>query len=107
MQANNVKQQQQQQPGAVHEYMGAGFRRAPARMQSCTACGVASRTRIRTWPNIFTWAACLALLILFWPLCWIPLVCDVFKQTDHFCQNCGTKVGEVHPFQDCCEKTRG
>lgn len=105
--APGTQQRQQQQQGDLQEIMGQGFRRAPCKMQSCTACGVSSRTRVRTWPNIFTWASCLALLILFWPICWIPLVCDVFKQTDHFCQNCGAKVGEVQPFQDCCEKTRG
>jgi hypothetical protein len=82
------------------------LRRAPIKMRSCPSCQQATRTRIRTWPNIFTWIACLILLILFWPICWIPLVCDIFKQTDHFCNTCGTKVGDVQPFTDCCEKRR-
>jgi hypothetical protein len=92
----------------AHETYMPFFGRSPTILGSCPNCGVAhSRTRTRTYPNIFTWIMCLVLLLLFWPLCWVPLVCDVFKQTDHFCNSCNTKVGEAHPFSNCCEKQRG
>ena len=108
---------QQQQPvmmnnqgnfrNARETYMPS-FRRSPTILGACPNCNAANiRTRIRTYPSIFTWIFCLVLLLLFWPLCWVPLVCDVFKQTDHFCTTCNTKVGETHPFSDCCEKQRG
>ena len=85
-----------------------GFRRAPTRMNICPSCQQQnSRTQTRTLPTLVTWVAAIALLIVFWPICWIPLVCDVFKQTDHYCSRCGTKVAEVTPFGDCCEKRRG
>ena len=85
-----------------------GFRRAPARMPLCPSCQQGMvRTQTRTHPTLVTWVAVVALLILFWPICWIPLVCDIFKQTDHYCSHCGVKVAEVTPFQDCCEKRRG
>ena len=92
----------------VQEMLLPGFRRAPARLQSCPSCRQqGTRTRTRTHPTIMTWVACFILVVLFWPICWIPLVTDSFKQTDHYCSSCGVKVGEVAPLQDCCEKRRG
>ena len=91
----------------VGEMLLPGFRRAPVRMECCPSCGQSTRTQTRTHPSLATWIGCIILLILFWPLCWIPLVCDVFKQTDHYCSSCGIKVAEVGPFHDCCEKRRG
>ncbi|KAI2507276.1 hypothetical protein MHU86_7112 [Fragilaria crotonensis] len=84
------------------------FRRAPTIMPSCPSCSkVMVRTKTRTQPSLGTWLAVIALLILFWPICWIPLVCDVFKRTDHYCSHCGVKVAEVKPFQDFFDKRRG
>lgn len=98
-------------PGAAQgnttELLPGNFRRAPVRMERCPSCSQSSRTKVRTFPHIATWVACIILLILFWPICWIPLICDIFKQTDHYCSTCGTKVAEVTPFSDCCEKRRG
>lgn len=84
-----------------------GIRRAPVVMASCPSCQSQSRTQTRTHPTLFTWIAVVLLVIVFWPLCWIPLVWDVFKQTDHYCSNCGSKVADVKPFDGFCEKRRG
>ncbi len=92
----------------THDIYTPPFYRHPVLLASCPNCKVMNaRTRIRTFPSIFTWIACLVMLLLFWPLCWVPLVCDVCKQTDHYCTRCNTKVGESQPFADCCEKHRG
>lgn len=92
----------------AREIYTPSFRRRPVVLGACPHCGTGNiRTHIRTFPSIFTWLACLVLLLLFWPLCWVPLVCDVCKQTDHYCNSCQAKVGETNPFSDCCEKHRG
>jgi hypothetical protein len=82
-------------------------RRIPIILRPCPHCQNTARTQTRTHPNCITWIAVITLLILFWPICWIPLVCDSWKQTDHYCSHCSVKVGEITPFQDCCEKRRG
>ena len=84
------------------------FRRQPVMLGICPHCGTGNIwTRTRTSPSIFTWIACVVLLLLFWPVCWVPLVCDVCKQTTHYCNSCQSKVGEMSPFSDCCVKHRG
>jgi hypothetical protein len=52
------------------------FGRKPCMMAACPHCGLESRTKIRTFPNLITWVMSILLLFLFWPLCWVPLVVD-------------------------------
>mmetsp|Transcript_32043 Transcript_32043/g.49003 ORF Transcript_32043/g.49003 Transcript_32043/m.49003 type:complete len:93 (+) Transcript_32043:295-573(+) len=85
---------------------GLTLKRRPVQLDSCPHCKQVSRTRIKTYPSFITWALCLALIFVFWPICWIPLVVDSAKQTDHFCVLCQAKIGGVRPLQDCCEKER-
>ncbi|CAJ1957502.1 unnamed protein product [Cylindrotheca closterium] len=73
---------------------------------TCSNCQQAGRTKVRTAPAWQTWAATGVGFLLFWPLCWLPLVMDSCKQSEHFCTNCGHKLGTVPPFQDCCVNTR-
>jgi len=60
------------------------------------------KTKTRTGPTFWTWLAVLALILIFWPLCWAPLVLDRCKQTEHFCPHCNHVIGTIEPFQDCC-----
>jgi hypothetical protein len=77
--------------------------RSPIHMTVCPNCSERNiRTRTRTYPNLLTWICVAIGAIVFCPLCWIPLVVDPLKQTDHYCQKCGEKVGEVGPLEDCC-----
>jgi hypothetical protein len=81
------------------------FTRRPHLLRQCPECQALNvRTRIRTYPTCTTWLVVIVLLIVFWPLCWIPLVMDRMKQTDHFCLVCGKMVGSVRPFDNCCVK---
>lgn len=83
------------------------FTRNPQVMSQCPECqAVNARTRIRTYPTCLTLCACIVLLFLFWPLCWLPLVLDSMKQTDHYCLVCDRRVGSLRPFQNFCVKTR-
>mmetsp|Transcript_9567 Transcript_9567/g.13527 ORF Transcript_9567/g.13527 Transcript_9567/m.13527 type:complete len:113 (+) Transcript_9567:226-564(+) len=99
-------QQVTQIPGPVSTAGVPFLRRKPVTLNMCPACGAQTTTRIRTWPNIMTWVAVASLLLLFWPLFWIPFVFDSCKQTDHFCMACDSKIGSAYPMQDCCEKHR-
>jgi hypothetical protein len=99
-------QQQQNPTEQVGFVSDPTMTRNPMMMRICPNCSQESRTRIRTFPTWQTWVASLVLFLAFWPVCWIPLVVDACKQTDHFCVLCGAHVGQVSAFQDCCVSTR-
>lgn len=80
--------------------------RFPMMMRECPSCNRESRTRVTTAPSCKTWIASGIMVCVFWPLCWIPLVTDQCKDTEHFCVSCGAKVGMVAAFQDCCVEHR-
>eukprot|EP00525_Craspedostauros_australis_P013016 CAMPEP_0198135106 /NCGR_PEP_ID=MMETSP1442-20131203/60419_1 /TAXON_ID= /ORGANISM="Craspedostauros australis, Strain CCMP3328" /LENGTH=155 /DNA_ID=CAMNT_0043796267 /DNA_START=114 /DNA_END=581 /DNA_ORIENTATION=+ len=79
--------------------------RTPMFLIRCPTCNRENvRTLTRTYPNAATWVFVGISAIVFTPLFWVPLVMDSMKQTDHFCQSCGGKVGTVKPMEDCCVK---
>jgi len=83
------------------------FTRYPMTDIACNNCNQqVVRSKVRTYPGWETWTAAGVGFLLFWPLCWLPLVTDSCKRSDHFCTNCGHKLGSVSPFQDCCVETR-
>jgi len=81
--------------------------RFPLIMSKCPYCNSESRTRVTTAPSWKTWAAGGCLFFVFWPLCWLPLVVDSCKTTEHFCVKCGVKVAKIDAFKDCCVEHRG
>jgi hypothetical protein len=80
--------------------------RVPMFINQCPNCRQESRTRISTYPTWQTWTASGVMLLVFWPICWVPLVLENCKQTDHYCVLCQTQVGKVDAFQDCCVTER-
>uniref|UniRef100_A0A7S2UEK6 LITAF domain-containing protein n=1 Tax=Attheya septentrionalis TaxID=420275 RepID=A0A7S2UEK6_9STRA len=78
------------------------FPRGPVQITSCPHCQYTSRTTVKTYPTYLTWLSSFFLVLVFWPLCWVPLVLEKAKQSDHFCAVCEEKVGEVKPYEDCC-----
>ena len=82
--------------------------RHPTVIPQCSHCHqINANTRTLTFPSIETWLLCGGILLVFWPACWVPLVMDTAKKTDHICINCNAVVGSVRPFSDCCVKDRG
>eukprot|EP00536_Pseudo-nitzschia_multiseries_P007307 jgi/Psemu1/304842/fgenesh1_kg.170_\ len=81
--------------------------RFPMMMQECPNCHRETRTRVLTKPSCKTWVASGIMVCVFWPLCWIPLVSDSCKETEHFCVSCGARVAKIDAFQDCCVEHRG
>mmetsp|Transcript_9318 Transcript_9318/g.14400 ORF Transcript_9318/g.14400 Transcript_9318/m.14400 type:complete len:129 (+) Transcript_9318:62-448(+) len=88
-------------PAAVN---GDGvFGRTPMVLSSCPKCKMShARTKTITRPSVVTWGLVVVGGLVFWPLCWIPLVLDAMKQTKHYCQQCNQLVGEVEALKDCC-----
>lgn len=79
--------------------------RHPTTLPSCPHClATHIMTRTSTYPSYETWLMCLGLLLVFWPVCWVPLVMDTAKRTDHTCSQCHGVLGTVKPMSDCCVK---
>ena len=98
----NATQQREQQE--TSEATG----RFPTTLNKCPACHTSQiTTRIRTYPSCVTWTVVAILFLVFWPVCWIPLVIDTCKSTDHYCTHCSNVVGKVEPLSDCCVKEMG
>ena len=76
--------------------------RNPTMLDSCPCCHEMSRTKVRSSPGLLTWLAALVILVLFWPLCWVPLVTTKCKKTEHICVKCNMIVGNVSPCEDLC-----
>ena len=76
--------------------------RRPIQLSECPNCRRNDvRTRTRTHASGATWA-CVAVGLFTVPLlCWIPLVVPPLKQTDHYCQQCGHRVGKVKFLESC------
>lgn len=91
---------------SMNQHADPSFTRFPMMDITCAQCHQVGRTKVRTAPAWQTWAATGVGFLLFWPLCWLPLVMDSCKKSEHFCTNCGHKLGTVAPFQDCCVNTR-
>ena len=80
----------------------------PTTISNCPHChSTQITTKIRTYPSCETWAMVVGLFLVFWPICWFPLVIDSCKMTDHYCTNCNENVGRVKPLSDCCVKEMG
>lgn len=81
------------------KYVDMGGNRQSVVLSFCPKC---HKEHVATRPNTkasgATWLGVVAGVIIFWPLCWLPLAVDDMKQTDHYCQNCNAKVGRVKAF---------
>jgi hypothetical protein len=75
--------------------------RTPVQLTMCPKCRRNQvRTTTRTHPSNVTWLLVGVTVCVFWPICWLPLVSDVCKQTDHYCQQCGEKVGKIKALEN-------
>merc|ERR1711920_881532 len=84
----------------------AGSRR-PVNLAFCPHCAREHvRTRTRTYPNFVTWTCVAVGAVIFFPICWVPLVVDKMKKTDHYCQNCGQKLGSIKPLEGLATNER-
>jgi hypothetical protein len=79
--------------------------RKPVTLTYCPKCAKHQvSTSTQTKATGTTWLCGGAGVIVFWPLALVPLVAKSMKETNHYCQNCRVKVGQVKPFQ---KKTPG
>lgn len=102
-----TQRQKLQQP-SQGEQLPPPLGRFPTNVPVCHHCGATNvATRTSTYLTIETWLMTLGLLLVFWPICWFPLVVDSTKTTDHVCTHCQNVVGTVKPLSDCCVRDRG
>ena len=95
------QQPQQQQRGIRSELVFSD--RDPVVLDICPYCNTANvPTRTVARPDIWTLGAVVLILIVFWPLFWVPLVLRMCKTVLHYCTSCGTQVGRVPAFRDFC-----
>lgn len=81
--------------------------RKPTNLAFCPHCSKANvRTRTKTYPSAVTWGCVAIGAVAFFPICWVPLVVDGMKKTDHYCQNCGQKLATIKPLQGVGVKER-
>ena len=91
--------------GNHQKFSGLDGSRRPVTLQLCPECHADHvRTMTKTYPSALTWCSVAIGAIIFFPLCWIPLVLDPLKQTDHYCQSCGKKIGQIKALEGCCVK---
>lgn len=72
---------------------GTMFGPAPVGCE-CRNCHKQIVTRTEKQNGSCTWIAVIILVILFWPLAWLPCCMDDCKDTVHYCPSCGMNLGE-------------
>ena len=59
----------------------------------CPQCSSFVQTTTSFQVGGLTWIIFVVLLILFWPLCWLPFVMKSCKDVVHTCPGCGARIG--------------
>lgn len=79
-------------PGAAVQL--PGLSKEPTSV-TCPNCGHQGTTTTQYAIDACTIISVILLILLFWPLFWIPFVGTCCKSANHFCRNCHTKLGTV------------
>ena len=87
-----LRRQQPPPPRIVYGHLG----RYECGMQ-CPFCETTMVTHTKTSCDGMTLLFVLILLILFWPLFWLPLCMPKCKRVHHYCSYCQRKVGVTEP----------
>ena len=81
-----------------HPYVEINSRH-PVMISFCPSCNTQKcTTTTKTKASDATCVASLVGLVVCWPLFIVPFCVKGMKQTNHYCPNCGTKVGRVKAF---------
>ncbi|KAL3688725.1 hypothetical protein R1sor_015034 [Riccia sorocarpa] len=67
------------------------FEDTPAPFE-CPSCGKTGMTEVRSKPSLAAFVACAMSIV---GVCFLFKSCDCLWDKDHYCHNCGEKVGEV------------
>lgn len=64
----------------------------------CPFCHKLVHTQTRSRVDGLTLAFMCIMILLFWPLFWLPLCCPACKSVQHFCPNCHQQLGVTASF---------
>ena len=66
----------------------------------CPYCGYKGITEIDESNGTCVLIATIIMIFVFWPLFWIPIVCEGCgcKNIDHYCKQCKRKIGFNAPY---------
>ena len=59
----------------------------------CPYCNQQGVTRTRSQIDCCTVVGVIVMILVFWPLFWLPFVCPCCMTTEHYCPRCHRKVG--------------
>ncbi|KAG8178670.1 hypothetical protein JTE90_025592 [Oedothorax gibbosus] len=60
---------------------------------TCGNCQKTINTTTTEENGLLVWIAIIVILIVFFPLAWVPLVSSSCKDVSHYCPSCGAKLG--------------
>ena len=63
----------------------------------CPYCPAQMTTRIQYQVSVVTIVAIVIIVMICWPLFWLPLCLPSCKTAGHYCVNCQSKVGQAEP----------
>jgi hypothetical protein len=61
-------------------------------MIKCPSCNFEGEPIVKKALSTQGWILFVVLLLLCFPLCWLPFVMDKFKEEQRKCSKCGTKI---------------
>lgn len=67
---------------------------------TCPSCQHTGLTKTNEQCGACTWISAILLLFFCFPLFWVPFVCPSCYDVEHFCRNCGKRVGWSQA--ECC-----
>jgi len=83
----------------VHEQKIIGDVGTEPQVFQCPVCHRQQRSIIAHHKGTGTWIWFIVLLIVFWPVAWVPFVWSKCQDTHHICPNCGTVLARK---KACC-----
>mmetsp|Transcript_3849 Transcript_3849/g.7655 ORF Transcript_3849/g.7655 Transcript_3849/m.7655 type:complete len:164 (+) Transcript_3849:81-572(+) len=81
-------------PAVISPVNMGGLGKDPVRI-TCPYCQQTAVTRTSNTIDACTVVSVIVLLIVFWPIFWIPFLGNCCKTTNHHCGHCHRKVGQT------------
>jgi hypothetical protein len=78
-------------------YAMTGLGREPVQLPACPYCHRPTVTIVKHEVEGVTVLAAAIVMLLFWPLFWLPLLVPACKASKHYCSECHRPLGRTEP----------